>query len=253
MAVLKSTMIHANEGDVLRLPLEPQIWQLIFIREGSAFCSVGRNEYMLSETKNILIVPPAMDASFFPRSYCELIRIESNEQFLPGRVRPYLLHDIMETASSILWLIFRQMDRKLPNYENVVSSLTEALRHFLLAQADPGPNSDILDLERILRQNTGNHNFKLEQVLDQIPQTPSYTRRLFRRAYGCSPNIYLNNLRISEAKVLLMTRNLPVSEIAYLCGFSDAKYFARRFRQATGQTPSEFKRKHVVFSGSSRE
>ena len=49
-----------------------------------------------------------------------------------------------------------------------------------------------------------------------------------------------------------MTRNLPVTEIAYQCGFNDAKYFARRFRQATGQTPSEFKRKRAIVPGSTR-
>jgi len=250
MAVLKSTMVHASEGDMLRLGPEHNIWRLIFVREGTALCSVGRNEFLLSEMKNILIVPPAMEASIIPRSFYQHILVECNEQFLPGQDRLYLFHDIMETASSILWLVFRQMDRKLPNYENVVASLMEALRQFLLAQADQGPNTDILDLERLLRQNAGNPAFKLEEALAQIPQTPSYTRRLFRRAYGCSPNIYLNNLRISAAKVLLMTRNLPVTEIAYQCGFNDAKYFARRFRQATGQTPSEFKRKHVITPGS---
>ena len=149
MAVLKSTMVHANEGDSIRLFPEANTWRLIFVREGSAICSVGRDEFLISETKNILIVPPTMDASIFPRSFYQHILVETNEQVLPGKDRLYLFHDIMETSSSILWLIFRQMDRKLPNYENVVASLVEALRQFLLAQADQGPNTDILDLERL--------------------------------------------------------------------------------------------------------
>ena len=147
-----------------------------------------------------------------------------------------------ETADSILWLVFQQMNMKYTNYESVVASLMDALSFFLLSQADQGPNSDLIELEKLLRENIGNQGFEIEKALARIPQTTSYTRRLFRRAYGCAPVPYLNKLRVGNAKILLMTRNLPISEIAEQCGFADPKYFTRRFKEITGYTPTDFRK-----------
>lgn len=47
--------------------------------------------------------------------------------------------------------------------------------------------------------------------------------------------------RLTEARRLLAFTLLPVAEIGYRLGFPDPAYFSRRFRAATGESPSVYR------------
>lgn len=66
---------------------------------------------------------------------------------------------------------------------------------------------------------------------------------IFRAEMGISPSAYRQSLRIDNAKNLLSSTELPISEVGILCGFSDSLYFSRIFRQKTGCSPTEYRRK----------
>lgn len=70
----------------------------------------------------------------------------------------------------------------------------------------------------------------------------SYTHisHLFKKAYGISPVRFINGQRLERARLLLRDTALSVSEIARRTGFKDPCYFARLFRQHTGQSASEY-------------
>jgi AraC-like DNA-binding protein len=59
---------------------------------------------------------------------------------------------------------------------------------------------------------------------------------------GLSFNLYLRSLRLHQAKTLLETTELNVSEIAYEVGFSDPKYFSRVFSEQFGTAPRDWRR-----------
>ncbi len=61
---------------------------------------------------------------------------------------------------------------------------------------------------------------------------------IFKEYTGKSFKEYQNNIRISKALELLATTDIPITEIAFLCGFNDSNYFSRKFRQITGKTPA---------------
>jgi AraC-like DNA-binding protein len=50
---------------------------------------------------------------------------------------------------------------------------------------------------------------------------------------------------VAQAKLLLSTAAMNVSEVARSCGYADPGYFTRQFRKITGVTPSAY-RSHVV-------
>lgn len=52
--------------------------------------------------------------------------------------------------------------------------------------------------------------------------------------------------RISAAKKLLISGDLPISAIAEQVGFSDYNYFTRIFKSLTGMTPRDFRKKASV-------
>jgi AraC family transcriptional regulator len=67
--------------------------------------------------------------------------------------------------------------------------------------------------------------------------------RLFKSTYGISPHQYLIQCRIQHARKLVQHTGISMSEIAYLCGFSDVFSFSKSFKKHTGHAPTQFFRK----------
>jgi AraC family transcriptional regulator, arabinose operon regulatory protein len=60
---------------------------------------------------------------------------------------------------------------------------------------------------------------------------------LFRRQVGTSLMQYLEEQRMRRAKQLLKTGMMRVKEVAMEVGYTDQKYFAKRFKRAFGRRP----------------
>ena len=56
-----------------------------------------------------------------------------------------------------------------------------------------------------------------------------------------SPVELLRDMRLQRARMLLASTEKSVSEIAYETGFSTPAYFTKCFRDAFGETPSDFR------------
>jgi AraC-like DNA-binding protein len=52
----------------------------------------------------------------------------------------------------------------------------------------------------------------------------------------------LDNLRLGLARQYIEEKNMPISQITYLLGFSDTSNFSRAFRRWTGQSPRDFRK-----------
>lgn len=58
-----------------------------------------------------------------------------------------------------------------------------------------------------------------------------------------TPRQYILELRIKHAKELLIGDVIAINRVAELCGFSGVYHFYRTFRQMTGQTPTDYRRR----------
>lgn len=65
--------------------------------------------------------------------------------------------------------------------------------------------------------------------------------RRFRERTGVTPFVYLTRLRIEAARRMLTTSDLPISEVASLCGYSNAGAFSSAFQRLVGSSPSAFR------------
>lgn len=72
--------------------------------------------------------------------------------------------------------------------------------------------------------------------------TPSHLATLFRRELGLAPSAYVRQRRLSAARSLLATSDLPVSEIAQRVGFPDPYHFSRVFAKGMGLSPSQYRK-----------
>ncbi|MGC1304847.1 MAG: AraC family transcriptional regulator [Caulobacteraceae bacterium] len=69
--------------------------------------------------------------------------------------------------------------------------------------------------------------------------------RAFKSSFGAPPHAYITAQRVEQAKLRMSSTTEPLAEIALSCGFSDQPHFCRLFRQATGETPGHWRRRHV--------
>ena len=65
----------------------------------------------------------------------------------------------------------------------------------------------------------------------------------FKNTVGCTPIQYLIRIRVSRAMELLLYTEMPVSDIAARCGFSDSNYFCKTFRAQTGFSPLQYRQR----------
>lgn len=73
----------------------------------------------------------------------------------------------------------------------------------------------------------------------------NYLYTLFKQEYGVSPQDYLISYRIERAKKLLKNNRsyLSIKEVSTAVGFENPLYFSRIFRNRTGMSPTEYRKK----------
>ena len=68
--------------------------------------------------------------------------------------------------------------------------------------------------------------------------------RSLKKAFGEPPHAYIVRRRLEVACHLILTSSASLSEIALSVGFSDQAHLCRHFREAFGQSPSNWRREH---------
>ncbi len=90
-----------------------------------------------------------------------------------------------------------------------------------------------------------NRNYASPVTVDELAHVAKMSARNFfrhfRNTIGCTPIEYLLQVRITRAAELLFLTDAGVEEIALQCGFCDGNYFCRKFREAKGTTPRNFR------------
>ena len=81
----------------------------------------------------------------------------------------------------------------------------------------------------------------VERAAAQVHITPGALPRFFKRETGKSLMTYLNDLRVSEACVMLRQSRRPIADVASTCGFGSAAHFDRQFKRRMGDSPRNYR------------
>lgn len=72
--------------------------------------------------------------------------------------------------------------------------------------------------------------------------TPEYLSKIMKTFSGKSVNVWIQQARISEAKILLRKPDSSVNQVADELGFSDQSAFGKFFKKHTGKSPLEYQK-----------
>jgi two-component system response regulator YesN len=94
---------------------------------------------------------------------------------------------------------------------------------------------------RFLEENYA-ERFTLDELAETIPISRSYLTVLFKQGTGKSIWNYLLDVRMRQAKSLLLIGELRIYELASAVGYESSEHFSKVFKEYFGLSPSEFKK-----------
>jgi len=91
----------------------------------------------------------------------------------------------------------------------------------------------------------------LEDVAEVVHVSPSRVRHVFKDVTGVGFKEYVTNVRLAEAKRLLLSTDLSVAEIARAVSYTNLHQFYRVFYRSFSMSPAEYRRYYTP-AGSSK-
>lgn len=82
----------------------------------------------------------------------------------------------------------------------------------------------------------------IERMGREIGMTERTLKRRFQLATRLSPTVYIQKVRVDQAKKLLLATDLSIKAIAYEVGYENVSFFVRVFKTHAGATPSEWRK-----------
>lgn len=111
--------------------------------------------------------------------------------------------------------------------------------------AEEAPRSEydaawLASLEKIVAAEVQNDQISVTWIADQLHLSERHFQRRLKTLTGLSPNAYIREVRLQEARRLLeQGLAQTVKEAAWAVSFRDEKYFAQIFRERFGKYPSK--------------
>lgn len=131
----------------------------------------------------------------------------------------------------------------LDTIEEICFALSKMLRRFTEETFNLTKVKHLDLLSRAISYIRANymHKITLEDVAQHVMLSPSYLSKLFKDELGTNFNNFLTSVRIERSRVLLLSENLTIAQIAEYSGFFDQSYFNKIFKRETGLTPKKYR------------
>lgn len=97
--------------------------------------------------------------------------------------------------------------------------------------------------QSIIQANLETTPFGPNELAKLLGTSRTQLHRKLKKITGLSTSNLINKVRLAEAKKLLVSTNLTISEIAYAVGYSSLSYFTKNFTKEFQKSPSEFRGK----------
>lgn len=98
--------------------------------------------------------------------------------------------------------------------------------------------------EQIIGRYLSDVTFSINTFCSELGMSRTSVYNKLKALTGLSPNDFIKIIRLKKAAVLLREQRYYVSEVAYLTGFPDVKYFSVAFKKQFGVTPKKYSGMH---------
>lgn len=99
-----------------------------------------------------------------------------------------------------------------------------------------------VDAVEYIESNYFNEDLSLSTIAQNIGITPNYLSTLFKEKTGKNIVEYVTEVRINQAKKMLLQSNKKTFEIAFDVGYGSVSHFSTTFKKEVGMSPSQFRK-----------
>ena len=231
-------------------------YQLLYIAEGKGRFYFNGEEKIV-EKGNIVLFRPMQPQSYFyyPSDKCEVYWVHFTGHSAEGLLKHYNIPDnetifFAGITPDYQW-IFNQMIRELQlcriGYEELLGILFRHCLTLIRRNLMEKQHSTLNEIERAVHYFNNNFHkpIDIKEYARSLNMSTCWFIRKFKEILKTSPLQYIIDLRIINAKILLETTDMNVSETASAIGYDNVLYFSRLFTKQVGISPSEYKKRHA--------
>ena len=88
-------------------------------------------------------------------------------------------------------------------------------------------------------------NLSVNDIARYLNISRSHLYALFKQELNTSPQQFLTNAKIANARELLSKTKIPIYSVALSCGYNNAFAFSRAFKQVTNISPREYRQHYL--------
>ena len=239
--------------------------ELLRVLQGQLTLTLDEREFTVHPGDSVFINGGVLHGGFPENCIYECIVFDMHP-FAEGRVacreslESFLSHKLlvqeyfpkqMQEFSNILCRLFQAVPDTTPGHELIALGYFYQFFGLILqtgsytsGPSDPrGGDRRIRQLKQALEviESQYDTDITLQELSQAAGMSPKYFCRFFRAMTHRTPIEYLHYYRMERASYLLISTDLPITQIALDCGFNDLSYFIRSFKKYKGTTPKKYR------------
>lgn len=96
-------------------------------------------------------------------------------------------------------------------------------------------------LMELMEKNLDNGDLVVDDLVQEMAVSRSVFFKKLKTLTGLAPIEFIKEMRINRAVQLIETDELTMTQISYMVGINDPRYFSKCFKQKMGMTPTEYR------------
>lgn len=244
--------------------------ELLLIHKGTAHTTLHGMPTFLQPGDLLVLAPTRpIECRLQKETVCEGLLLD-NATYTAARLRiddyktslqgvPQTAHRVYHLTSEqadLLSGLFRQIRLTIRSPHTYESEMLTSLVHYVLLFLnglstreyhpipDPRHKGNIFKIFMHLATKHFREKRQIQYYADKLCISTTYLSRVVKEISGNTVGEHLAHLTFNEACTLLADSDKTVGEIAYLLSFNDPPAFTHFFKQRTGISPAEYRKRH---------
>lgn len=144
------------------------------------------------------------------------VQIMSKDEWYKILIEANHLFDLLDELFEGIWLISDQMTGFYLNTDDDMEKVIAYVKHYYA------------------------RDLSLKVLAELFSYNSSYLGKKFKKYTGDYFHVYLEQLRIGEAKKMLVNRDIKIYQVSEAVGFNNMDYFYKKFKKHVGKSPKEY-------------
>lgn len=232
---------HNTKNDMFKMHSH-NCYEVVYFLTGSGKTIIGGKNYPVS-AHSYCIIPPKADHIECIEGYGEILFIGFEYESSVYHLQEGVYHNSEIDKFSLFDNIFDEYKKQALGFETAADYLLKLfiITVFRNTQADDRKCKDLNYIKAYIEQHADQKiNFRQLALLSGYSY--DYFRHIFKKKFGISPQEYMIEIRLKNAKRLLENTNRTCTEIAYCCGFSNGAQLSAMFRKKWGVSPMDVRK-----------